>query len=120
MKFCKVCENMLYLSVNNDSLQYYCKNCNFSTEESCAARAECIVNSHFSNGNHGNYEQYMTKYIKHDPTLPRVNNIPCPACASAKKDDDVNANADEVIYLKYDHANMKFLYYCCKCEHFWK
>jgi hypothetical protein len=25
-----------------------------------------------------------------------------------------------VIYIKYDFINMKYLYHCCHCEHFWK
>ena len=27
---------------------------------------------------------------------------------------------NEVIYIKYDNENMKYLYYCVYCEKFWK
>lgn len=110
MKFCTNCENMLYLSVDGDKLKQYCKNCNFSIEENYATRAECIVNTNHE-ADQGSYTQYMTKNIKYDPTLPRVNNIKCPHCTPAQ---------NEVIYLKYDHVNMKYLYFCCHCEEFWK
>ena len=34
----------------------------------------------------------------------------------SKKKDEM----DEVIYIKYDNENMKYLYYCVYCEKFWK
>lgn len=108
MKFCDQCENMLYISVKNCSLIYYCKNCNFSVEQDCTSKSVdiSIVDDH------DKISQYMSKYIKYDKTLPRVNNIKC-SCVKS------NGQEDEVIYVKYDHANMKYLYYCCHCERFW-
>jgi len=111
MKFCDTCHNMLYISVEEDNLKHYCKNCNFSTTDNYATRAECIVETNHDVCESGNYKQYMSKYIKYDPTLPRVNNIDCPSCST---------KPNKVIYIKYDHVNMKYLYYCCHCEHFWR
>ncbi len=118
MKFCDNCQNMLYISVENDEMQgnklmRKCKNCNFSIEE--GINAECIVSSGRGDSD-VNYKKYMSKYIKFDPTLPRVNNITCAntSCTKASTEDN------EIIYIKYDHINMKYLYTCCHCDHFWK
>ena len=99
------------MSVDGENLKSYCKNCNFSTIDNFATHAECILETNHGVAAERNYEQYMNKYIIHDPTLPRVNNIKCPSC-------DVQPN--KVIYIKYDHVNMKYLYFCCNCEHFWR
>ena len=115
MKFCQNCQNMLYISVSGDILFRKCKNCNFAIEENYAAGAECIVTNSVETDN-DNYKKYMSKYIKYDPTLPRVNNIACPNASCSKKAADDN----EVIYIKYDNKNLKFLYFCCHCENFWK
>lgn len=111
MKFCDNCNNMLYFSVEGDNLKYYCKNCNFSVIDNFAAKAECVLESHHTATKQGNYRQFMNKNIKYDPTLPRVNNIDCPSCTT---------KPNEVIYMKYDPVEMKYLYFCCHCENFWR
>lgn len=110
MKFCEICHNMLYISVEKDNdLKHYCKNCNFNIIENYSTKTECVLETTNENNNTV-YQKFMSKYIKFDPTLPRVNNIDCPSCT---------VKPNKVIYVKYDHKNMKFLYYCCNCEHFW-
>ena len=32
MDFCKLCDNMLYIKIDEDKLKNYCKNCNFSED----------------------------------------------------------------------------------------
>lgn len=115
MKFCQNCQNMLYVSVSGDELIYNCKNCNFATTEDFSHSAECIVKKSVHADNNS-FQKFMSKHIKHDPTLPRVKNI---ACTNA----DCNKPAtteNEVIYIKYDPKNLKYLYFCCHCESFWK
>ena len=60
---------------------------------------------------------FVNPYIKYDPTLPRVNNIKCTNkdCNSKK-----NKLQNEVIYIKYDSKNMKYLYVCETCGETWK
>jgi len=62
------------------------------------------------------YQQYMSKYIKHDPTLPHVNNIPCtnPDCSKPAEAEP------DTVYIKYDHTKMKYAYMCCYCDHRWR
>lgn len=117
MKFCTHCKNMLYIDVEKDELElkYFCKNCNFTTMEENRQISHPLIENNYGD-DISNYSQYMTSYIKYDPTLPRVRDIKCPNSACMKPKDKDN----EVIYIKYDQANMKYLYYCCHCEQFWK
>lgn len=112
MKFCDHCDNMLYVSVNeNKKLVHYCKTCaNKVVNES--SDSVLVINDNKIDDTI-KYAQYLNKHLKHDPTLPRVNNIVC-------KNETCKQPTNEVIYIKYDHVNMKYLYYCCHCEQFWK
>ena len=60
----------------------------------------------------------INPYIKLDPTLPRINTIKCPNqnCKSNKE----STNSQEVIYLRYDDINMKYIYVCALCDTVWK
>lgn len=116
MRFCDTCNNMFYVKVDeNTDLVYYCKFCNNSITESKEKGSVLVIDDNKVDDNI-KYRQYLNKNIIHDPTLPRVNNIVCTNSACTKKHDQEN----EVIYIKYDFANMKYLYFCCHCEHFWK
>lgn len=114
MKFCSICNNMLYIKVEDDKLKYYCKNCEFSTADESASSV-CIMENVLDE-NVSNFKQFSTPYIKYDPSLPRVNNIKCPNnhCTKAAGVDN------EVIYIKFNPIKMSYLYYCCHCENFWR
>jgi hypothetical protein len=68
----------------------------------------------------------VNEYTKLDPTLPRVSNIPCPnaACTSNRDQEGKDAGEDqlphEVIYLRYNDAQLKFVYICNLCDTVWK
>jgi len=65
------------------------------------------------------YKKYQTVNIKYDMTLPRVSNIPCPnKCQDSLPEEE--KKDPEVILIKYDPTGMKYLYFCCHCDHFWK
>ena len=51
-----------------------------------------------------------------DPTLPRLDNIPCPN----KECPSNNGSDKEVIYIRYDDTNLKFIYLCVHCDKIWK
>ncbi len=118
MKFCSFCDNMLYMTINPDKdLLYYCKNCNCETVEKKENGSICVIEDNKID-DVTKYTQYLNKNIKYDPTLPRVNNIKCPICASRTEENTKDENG--VVYLKYDFLNMKYIYYCCNCEEFFK
>ena len=134
MRFCSACENMLYISLRPDErkdgapleLTYSCKHCGFSNtadevrrENEAAGKAagdpSAVLNTDYSD-DQTSYKQYATPYIRHDPTLPRVNDIACPSEGCTKPADAPN----EVVFVKYDPANLKYLYHCMHCSSFWK
>lgn len=120
MKFCNVCNQMTYVSVREDDeakpiMSYYCKNCGFTEDRKASEGSECIIENNYSD-DIVSYKQYMNPYIKFDLTLPRVKNIACVNKECTKPKDKDN----EVIYIKYDSTNMKFLYHCCYCDSFWR
>tara|TARA_B110000259_G_C14016023_1_gene401343 strand:+ start:2026 stop:2367 length:342 start_codon:yes stop_codon:yes gene_type:complete len=111
---------MLYINVEKtedgkNQLKNYCKNCNFSKELS-NTKSMSIIETIYEKSENINYKLFINPYIKYDPTLPRVNNIECNNKECTKEKDKMN----EVIYIKYDNENMKYLYYCVYCEKFWK
>jgi DNA-directed RNA polymerase subunit M/transcription elongation factor TFIIS len=109
MKFCPVCDNMLYIHTEDSQLAFKCKNCDFA--ESPTNNGSVLISERqVDNPAAVNLNNYLTTNIKYDPSLPHVNNIRCPNCVEKE---------DDVIYIKYDAKNMKYLYLCCKCDHFW-
>lgn len=115
MKFCDQCENMLYVTIDKEKhLVYYCKSCGSRTVEQDITKSVCIVDDDKVN-DYTKYCQYINPWLKHDPCLPRVNNIVCPNKDCTKP----STKDNEVIYIKYDGTNMKYIYNCCDCNHFW-
>ena len=57
-------------------------------------------------------------YILDDPTLPRLKNLKCinSECIT-NQNDEINS---DIIYIKYNHENLKYLYICTKCKTSWK
>jgi len=64
----------------------------------------------------------VNEYTKLDPTLPRVKNIPCPnaSCITKTTDGESKTVENDVIYLRYDDANLKYVYICANCNTVWK
>jgi len=116
MKFCKFCNNMLYISTDPEKrMIYLCNTCGDSQVVNTTSESVCVIDDNKIDDNIL-FNQYINKYIKYDPSLPRVNNIECPNKDCTRQPEE----EVETIYLKYDFANMKYVYYCCYCEHFWR
>ena len=117
MHFCSNCENMYYIRINEEDankLVYYCQQCgnedaNIAIEDVCVLRTQIKKKQQ-------SMHNIINKYTKLDPTLPRINTILCPnaECATNTKNEE-----KEVIYIRYDDANMKYIYLCCKCDTVW-
>ena len=63
------------------------------------------------------FSHIINKYTKLDPTLPRINNILCPNSECSTNKDNTER---EIIYIRYDDANMKYVYLCSTCDTVWK
>lgn len=128
MKFCKNCDNMLYirlLTEDSNQLIYYCRNCG-NTDDELNKDNICISNTDISSKDTA-YLQDINEYTKLDPTLPRASNIKCPnqSCKSNHTSDDPSddpsiTSKNEVIYLRYDEINLNYVYICTQCDTIWK
>eukprot|EP00798_Chlamydomonas_sp_ICE-L_P006057 gene6057-biopygen1177 len=101
-------------SGQNDEQRLYfeCRNC----QSVAPVKDACIFESNHSD-DRNSYEQFMLKNIRYDVTLPRAHNIPCPTCS--RNNDDNDGGSSSVLFIKYD-ADLKFLYFCERCDTFWK
>jgi len=112
--FCPVCKYYLYLNQDENKLRRICRNCGYQEEEKKGGLfLEIDLKEKTSEG----YKILMNEFTKQDPTLPHVNTIKCPnaGCAS-----NTSGKEKDVIYLKYDAVNMKFLYICNLCNTQWR
>ena len=124
--FCPDCGFILFLKKNLDkddniidtryeqnSLLNYCKNCNYQTEFN-------HVNTLVFNKKYGDTYQVENKiqndYLIHDPTLPRISNIDCINSSCISNSGEVEK---EIIFIKFDEDNMKYLYLCKHCKASW-
>jgi len=118
MHFCTNCENMYYIRINADdsnTLVYYCRNC--GNEDKLLSTSNVCVSKTQIKKSEQSFNHIINKYTKLDPTLPRINNILCPNldCATNKSDKE-----REIIYIRYDDTNMKYVYLCSECDTVWQ
>ena len=125
MHFCTKCGNMYYLKLLNkdeDKLIYYCRNCGHE-DESLVTNLNNLYVSKTDIKKEMNYKNSINKYTKLDPTLPRIHNIDCPnpncECNKMKEGTDEPLVEKEILYIRYDDANMKFVYLCAHCDTIW-
>jgi len=117
MHFCIKCDNMYYIKLaeeNGNKLIYYCRNC--GNEDSLITSENICVNKTQIQHKEQSYAHIINNYTKLDPTLPRTSSIKCPnkTCTA------VEEGGQEVIYIRYDDTNMKYIYLCTICNTVWK
>ena len=123
MNFCIQCDNMYYVGINeNDSniLTYYCRHCGHVNED-LVTDGMCVLDTKFKKSDQ-KFNHIINAYTKFDPTLPRIYNVKCPngECKSHKSDSDASEKNAEIIYIRYDDQQLKFLYICTECDYVWK
>ena len=117
MHFCSNCSNMYYIRINSDdpnSLVYYCRQCG-NEDKSIGVDNVCVSKIQIKKSEQS-FNHIINKYTKLDPTLPRINNVLCPNpdCTTNTKNDP-----KEIIYIRYDDTNMKYIYLCSTCDTVW-
>ena len=118
MHFCSICNNMYYIRINNDNankLVYYCRHC--GNEDSLLTTDNVCVSKTNLTKTEQTFNHIINKYTKYDPTLPRINKILCPNTDCATNSKDVER---EIIYIRYDDINMKYVYLCSTCDNVWQ
>uniref|UniRef100_A0A6C0ES76 DNA-directed RNA polymerase M/15kDa subunit domain-containing protein n=1 Tax=viral metagenome TaxID=1070528 RepID=A0A6C0ES76_9ZZZZ len=108
---------MYYIRINSDDpnkLVYYCRNCG-NEDKLLAVENVCVSKTQIKKSAQ-TFNHIINKYTKLDPTLPRIHTILCPNkdCLTNTKDKE-----REVIYIRYDDTNMKYVYLCCECDTVW-
>ena len=147
MSFCPDCDTYLTTKISptsenpNKLLSYYCNNCGFTKNVDISKEPEykCVYQTNYNN-KMIKINQKNIQYLKYDPTVPHVGNIPCPnpECSSKKENSQVminsanpianqspnaentdNSDNNDVLYIKLNESDLTFLYQCCKCDHTW-
>jgi DNA-directed RNA polymerase subunit M/transcription elongation factor TFIIS len=118
MHFCSNCSNMYYISIDAEDpnkLVYYCRNCG-NKDATISTNDVNVLNVQLKKSEQ-EFSHIINKYTKLDPTLPRISNILCPNedCQTNKDDKD-----REIICIRYDNVNMKYVYVCSSCDVVWK
>ena len=118
MKFCSVCSNMYYINISQEDqnrLEFYCRQCG-NTDKNIDM-SSISVSKTVIKKNKQKFSHIINEYTKLDPTLPRINTIDCPnqSCST-----NTEHTEKEIIYIRYDDINMKYVYLCYDCETIWK
>jgi DNA-directed RNA polymerase subunit M/transcription elongation factor TFIIS len=118
MHFCSNCQNMYYIRINEDDtnkLEYYCRNC--GNEDKMLASDNVCVSKIQIKKTEQSFNHIINKYTKLDPTLPRINTVLCP---NSECQTNTKGKEREIIYIRYDDINMKYVYLCSTCDTVWK
>ena len=111
MNFCKQCDNLYYTKIdenNNNKLIMYCKQCGDENKES---------NNNIISSRTILQPFIINEYTKLDPTLPHINNIPCPNPNCKTNTDNYTR---DIIFIKYNEVQMKYIYLCTTCDTSWE
>ena len=117
MEFCTFCDNMLYIrdsEENKFDVQYYCKHCGFKKQLSESNATTFVIKNMYNS--HNTYTSFVNPELTDDPTIPHVDNIACRNPSCTRPEDKPN----DVIYMKYDMDNIRFLYMCTYCNVHWR
>jgi hypothetical protein len=109
---------MYYISISPDDpnkLIYYCRNC--GNKDSNISIKDVTVSTIHLKKSEQEFSHIINKYTKLDPTLPRSSDILCPNVECATNRDD---KSREIISIRYDDTNMKYVYLCSTCDTVWK
>lgn len=127
MNFCGNCKNMYYTQIDEDTdnLQYYCRKC--GNIDKITDKKFLCLSEYSEKDTDDAIIQSVNRYIKYDVTLPHIHNIKCPndSCISnnSPNNDDTNSedqSKNEVVYIRYNNTDMKYVYLCCHCDNVWK
>lgn len=114
IEFCPICHNYMYLDTSNDSLTKTCKTCgNTKKEEKGGLIMETILQAKSSE----EYKYIVNEFTKEDPRLPHFKTLKCPngQCPTVS-----GGQPSDVIVIKYDQKNLRFVYICNICSTEWR
>ena len=112
--FCPTCRYYMYLEQDANELRRICRNCGYQELDK---KGGLILEIDLKEKTSEGYKILMNEFTKNDPTLPHVNTIKCP---NVSCETNTASKERDVIYLKYDAINMKYLYICNVCDAQWR
>ena len=115
MHFCTECDNMYYIRISSDDenkIIYYCRKCGH--ENDTITKNNICISKTVLKRKEQKFSNIINEYTKLDMTLPRTNTIKCP------NEQCVGGEDNEVIYMRFDDINMKYIYICSSCGLVWK
>jgi hypothetical protein len=109
-----------------DVLKYYCLQCGH--EENMEQKYTRVMLTN-TTSTEQLASRYINKYSKLDPSIPRITTIDCPntKCVSnpsshigeETKGESAAIPEKDILYIRYDNINMKYVYMCVHCDHVW-
>jgi DNA-directed RNA polymerase subunit M/transcription elongation factor TFIIS len=117
---CPKCQNYMKLMPNSEveeplpgDLERMCVTCGYKQAEKKGLVMEVIINEKESDA----YKLYVNEHTKDDARYPHVTTLKCPtpSCPSHQP-----GGKSDVVYIKYDAVNLKFLYICTQCNTQWR
>ena len=116
INFCKTCDNLLFLYSDEETQQLYmgCKNCGSKEEYN---DSKCIYNNNYKIDLSETINQNQN--LVEDLTLPSIKNNPNIKCPNVECESNKGSVESELLYIKYDSTDMKYLYVCKHCSQKW-
>lgn len=115
--FCPICKYYLYLQADtpNDPLIRLCRNCGFrEKDEKGGLVMEMMVQERSAEG----YKILLNEFTRKDPRLPHIHgSIQCPEAGCPSNS---SGQESDIIYIKYDHVNLLYIYICDICGFQWR
>ncbi len=116
IRFCTVCDNYLYLQVEGDKqvLQRICRNCGFrDTEDQGGLVSEMHIEQRAAEG-----YTLINEFTLKDKRLPHLYNTM--KCISDKCPSSLPGKESDIVYIKYDNENLRYIYMCYICQATWR
>jgi aspartate carbamoyltransferase regulatory subunit len=109
----------LHVEYKNDeqTLLYYCRSC--GSIEVPELKTIVASKTTFRRDNIKSWNHIVNKYTKLDPTLFRDSIMQCPNEMCETNTNERTASERQIIHLRYDEDNMKYLYLCFHCDYVW-
>jgi DNA-directed RNA polymerase subunit M/transcription elongation factor TFIIS len=95
-------------------MKLQCKNCGYAEKET---EGGLIVETNLQESTGEGYKILVNEFTRQDPTLPHVRNIKCPTATCPT---NAAGHERDVILIKYDDKNMKYIYICNVCGGEWR
>jgi DNA-directed RNA polymerase subunit M/transcription elongation factor TFIIS len=112
---------MYYIRIdanNTNKLVYYCRKCG-NEDELFNIDNVSIVKTDIKKSE-DSFSHIINKYTKLDPTLPRTDKILCPNKDCETNTEKNDKSKREIIYIRYNDTDMKYVYLCSTCDTVWK